>query len=325
MNRDKIFSTITPKEFEELALEQFRYQSSRVAAYARYIELIGVDPTRVEHLGQIPFLPISLFKNQEIYTEVGLEPQAVFTSSGTTGAQTSRHPVADLSIYEDSFTEGFRHFYGDPAGYSIFALLPSYMERHGSSLTYMVEKLQSLNGSRGGFFLYDHADLASKLQQAALCKERILLIGVTFALVDFAKSHQVTLPEGSIVMETGGMKGREREIERTELHKILTNAFGISSIHSEYGMTELLSQAYSVADGRFNTPPWMRVLTRDLLNPFTRSESGSVGGIDVIDLANRFSCSFISTGDQGILYSDGSFEIMGRIEGEILRGCNMLA
>lgn len=312
-------------DFQTLALDTFRYQAARCPVYKRYIELLGVDPERVDSLEKIPYLPIELFRTHRVYTEGEQnEAQVVFTSSGTTGAETSRHYVASADLYEKSFMQGFEYFYGKPQQYSIFALLPAYLERQGSSLTYMVERLHAQNPDRGGFFLYDHPRLAHELALAHERNERILLIGVTFALVDFAENFPLDL-NGAIIMETGGMKGRRREIERTQMHALLRQAFNVNQIHSEYGMTELLSQAYSRGGERFDCPPWMRITVRSLQNPLqVLNKDGTVGGINIIDLANRYSCSFIATADQGATLPGGGFRIDGRIRGEQLRGCNML-
>lgn len=307
------------EEFRTAALETFRYQMAHCEPYSRYVNLLGVN---VQQFEDIPFLPIELFKTEKIYCRQ-TEPEAIFTSSGTSGSDTSHHYVASLDLYEESFRCGFEHFYGSAAAYSIFALLPSYMERQGSSLTLMVERLHGYNASKGGFFLYDFEKLASKLHHARTAGERILLIGVTFALLDFAERCGGLDLSGAIVMETGGMKGRRREIAREELHDTLCRAFNVETIHSEYGMTEMLSQCYSKGNGLFHAPPWVSVSTRSLQNPL-QIVSGCVGGINVVDLANHDSCAFISTGDRGVVHESGSFEIHGRIESAQLRGCNML-
>jgi len=318
----KIFAISGKEDFEALALHIFRYQAVSCPPYGEYISLLGVDASAVSTVGEIPFLPIEFFKSLEVYS--GTHPAALtFTSSGTTGAQTSRHQVYSPGLYEQSFTRGFRHFYGPAERYSIFALLPAYLERAGSSLIYMVEALRRENPGHGGFYLYDHDKLAQELRRSLDNGEKILLIGVTFALMDFAEKCSLDL-HGAIVMETGGMKGRRQEVERAELHSRLSERLNVQAIHSEYGMTELLSQAYSRGGGVFFTPPWMRVVVRDLQNPLRRLDSPAMGGVDIIDLANLYSCSFISTGDRGTVYADGGFEIHGRIEGQQLRGCNML-
>lgn len=298
-------------------METYHFQVEHCAPYGRYVSLIGAQ---VERFEDIPFLPIELFKTQKIYCSKA-KPEATFTSSGTTGSETSRHYVASLKLYEQSFINCFRYFYGEPSEYSIFSLLPSYLEREGSSLAYMAEYLHKLNPTKGGFYLYDFSKLATELSRAKDNGEKILLLGVTFALLDFAEQFRADL-SGTVVMETGGMKGRKREIPREELHKILCNSFNVDNIHSEYGMTEMLSQGYSRGGGVFRCPPWVDVSLRSLQNPLASAEIK--GGINIIDLANRHSCSFLATGDYGRLNEDGSFEIAGRISGEQLRGCNML-
>lgn len=311
-----IFDIKTEAEFREAALETYHYQVANCEPYRQYVELLG---TQVRDFEDIPFMPIELFKTHKIYGSDSVA-EAVFTSSGTSGAETSRHYVASLELYIESFTRGFEYFYGQASDYSIFALLPSYMERQGSSLTLMVEKLQAQNSSKGGFYLYDFAKLSQNLLKAKANGEKIVLIGVTFALLDFAEQYNIDL-SGAIVMETGGMKGRRREIARDELHRTLCKAFNVNAIHSEYGMTEMLSQCYSTGDGIFNSPPWVRVCFRSLQNPLMMEKTG--GGINIVDLANRYSCSFLATGDRGFSVENG-FEIAGRIKSEIIRGCNML-
>lgn len=315
---------------EALVLEVFRFQASACGPYRQYIDLLGIDPDEVAGIEQIPYLPVEFFKTRRIWSAPAeREPETVFTSSGTAGSETSRHYVASTALYDESFMRGFEYFYGAAEGWSIFALLPSYLERTGSSLIWMVGRLQAQNKACGGFYLYDHDKLTADLQKAAQRGEKILLIGVAFALLDYAEylSNQgieLRLPADAVVMETGGMKGRRREVSRGTMHETLKQAFGVAEIHSEYGMTELLSQAYSAGDGLFRCPPWMRVSTRDLQSPLQPLEAGKTGGIDVIDLANLWSCSFLAIQDRGIVYPDGSFRVLGRIEGAQLRGCNML-
>ena len=318
----EIFRMIGPQDFEAVALETFRFQASHCAPYAQYLSLLDVDPAFVKSTAEVPFLPIEFFRSHEVYSAYA-PPTLVFTSSGTTGEQTSRHMVYRPGLYRESFTRGFKHFYGPAGRYSIFALLPSYMEREGSSLAYMAEALHGENPARGGFFLYDHGQLADALVRAKDSGEKILLIGVTFALMDFAEKYSLDLGD-AMVMETGGMKGRRREVSRDELHAFLRERLGVPAIHSEYGMAELLSQAYSSGGGVFSSPLWMRVSVRDLQNPLRKIDGAGHGGIDIIDLANLYSCSFISTGDLGTVYPDGGFEVHERIHGEMLRGCNML-
>lgn len=329
--KERIFTdAVTPAGFDALALEVFRFQASACEPYRRYIDLLGINPSEVTDIKQIPYLPVEFFKTHRIYSAASeQEPEIVFTSSGTTGSETSSHFVAEAALYVESFTRGFEHFYGAAEEWSIFALLPSYMERTGSSLVYMAERLQAQNKACGGFYLYDHDKLTADLQKAAEKGGKILLIGVAFALLDYAEDLSANgivldLPAEAVVIETGGMKGRRREVSRETMHEELCKAFGVSSIHSEYGMTELLSQAYSAGEGLFRCPPWMRVSTRDLQNPLQPLAAGQVGGINMIDLANLWSCSFLAIQDRGIVYDDGSFRVLGRIEGAQLRGCNML-
>lgn len=329
--KDRIFTeTVSEVGFERIALEIFRFQASACEPYRRYIDLLGIDPLTVTETKDIPYLPVEFFKSHRIYgAPMDQEPEIVFTSSGTTGSETSRHYVRSTILYEQSFTKGFEHCYGPAREWSIFALLPSYMERTGSSLVYMVERLQAQNKARGGFYLYDHDKLTADLMKAAEKGEKILLIGVAFALLDYAdylsaRNVRLSLPENAVVMETGGMKGRRREVSRETMHEMLCKAFGVGAVHSEYGMTELLSQAYSTGEGLFRCPSWMRVSMRDLQDPLRSVPTGEAGGVNVIDLANLYSCSFIAVQDRGIVYGDGSFRVLGRIEGAQLRGCNML-
>ncbi len=326
--QDRIFAS---ERFDEvLALEVFRFQAQRCEPYGQYIDLLGIDPGGISTVNEIPYLPVEFFKTHRIWSAASdLEPETVFTSSGTTGNETSRHYVASTALYDEAFTRGFEHFYGAAERWSIFALLPSYMERRGSSLVYMVERLQARNRGCGGFYLYDHDKLTADLTAASEKGEKILLIGVAFALLDYAEylSNQgieLCLPADAVVMETGGMKGRRREVSRGTMHETLKRAFGVAEIHSEYGMTELLSQAYSAGEGLFRCPPWMRVSTRDLQSPLQPLAMGKTGGLNIIDLANLWSCSFLAIQDRGIVYPDGSFRVLGRIEGAQLRGCNML-
>lgn len=315
---ESIFSCSSDKEFECLALELFRHQATHCAPYAEYLRLLGVEPNSIERIEDIPMLPIELFKSHDIYCGEG-KPQIIFTSSATTGMTQSRHLVEDLKVYERAFTEGFRTFYGEPSGWSIYALLPSYLERQGSSLVYMAERLIAECGS-GGFYLDNYEQLLSDMESDPKPK---ILLGVTYALLDLAERYAPKL-HNTIVMETGGMKGRRKELPKGELHKILCNAFGVEKIESEYGMAELMSQCYSAGDGVFRAPKWVRILIRDVNNPFARLKEGRRGAIDIIDLANISSCAFIATQDMGIRYADGSFRIEGRVQASDIRGCNLL-
>ncbi len=317
-NYNTIFSIASDVEFECEALRLFRYQAEHCAPYAEYVRLLGVNPSEVRRVEDIPMLPIEIFKSHKVYCG-DAEPEKVFTSSATTGMVQSRHYVEDLSLYERTFTEAFRQFYGNERECSIYALLPSYLEREGSSLVYMAERLIAQCGG-GGFYLNDYEKLLGDMARDHNPK---ILLGVTYALLDLAENYAPKL-ENTVVMETGGMKGRRKELPKGELHKILCSAFGVEKIHSEYGMAELLSQAYSFGDGLFRTPKWMRVLVRDVNNPFARLATGRRGGLDIIDLANRSSCAFIATEDMGVCYDDGSFRIEGRISHSDIRGCNLL-
>lgn len=319
----KIFSIKTDEEFQNYAIETFRHQSKNVKAYAEYLSLLGVSSESVDSVERIPFLPIQFFKSRNIIAEKQ-QPEVTFSSSGTTGTETSRHLVSSLSIYRESFTKGFNLFYGNPQDYCILALLPSYLEREGSSLIYMVEELvQQSNNPNSGFFLNQLSDLADLLERLDSVGQKVLLIGVSFALLELAEKFSFQL-KNTIVMETGGMKGRRKEMIRGELHEIFCNAFGVSAIHSEYGMTELLSQAYSSGNGVFQCPPWMQVRIRDPYDPFSYVSVGRSGAINVIDLANQNSCSFIQTDDLGKMNTDGSFEVLGRMDNAQVRGCNLL-
>ena len=315
---ERIFSISSPEQFNAMALEVFRFQAEHCAVYAEYLRLIGVDPASITRIEDIPMLPIGLFKSHDIYS-AATPPQIVFTSSATTGMSSSRHLVADTSIYERDFTEGFRLFYGDIKQWSVYGLLPNYLERTGSSLVYMVDSLIRQAGS-GGFYLHNYEKLLSDM--AADSRPKIL-IGVTYALLELAEKYAPKL-DNTVVMETGGMKGRRKEMSKDELHGLLCSAFGVERIHSEYGMAELLSQGYSTGEGLFASPPWMRVIVRDINDPFTHLEAGRRGAIDIIDLGNIYSCSFIATEDVGIAYADNTFRIEGRITDADIRGCNLL-
>jgi len=318
-----VFNISTEEDFTETALKIFRFQAVHNPVYSRWIKELGKDYRKVEGINEIPFLPVSTFINHKVITD-GSKAEKVFLSSGTTGMSRSRHYVADLGIYENSFTECFSLFYGDPDTYTIFALLPSYLEREGSSLVYMANTL--INNSRSplsGFFLDNFSSLEERINKARDERRKILLLGVSFALLDFAENCDISL-ENQIVMETGGMKGRREEMTREELHSILGEHFKLDTLHSEYGMTELLSQAYSKGGGIYHTPPWMKVLIRDPHDPFTLLREGRTGGVNIIDLANIYSCSFIETYDLGTSHPDGSFEIVGRFDNSDIRGCNLM-
>ncbi|MEM0517978.1 LuxE/PaaK family acyltransferase [Aequorivita flava] len=322
MFEKEIFNIKSSEEFEQLALEVFRFQYENVPVYHNFCDLLNTKVHEVATLKQIPFLPIQFFKSHKIIARNTSE-DTIFTSSGTTGSITSQHFVSDLKVYEKSFQKAFELQYGKPENYTILALLPSYLEREGSSLIYMVENLiEKTNNTQSGFYLYEMEALINKLEVLEKTHQKTLLIGVSYALLDLIEKQNFQL-EHTIVMETGGMKGRRKEMIKEELHEILKEGFGVSTIHSEYGMTELLSQAYSTGEGVFNCPPWMKILTRDTEDAFTYT-SGKTGGINVIDLANLYSCAFIATQDLGKTADDGSFEIIGRFDSSDIRGCNLM-
>ena len=315
---DKIFSISTDAEFEVVALELFRRQAALCAPYREYISLLGVDPAQVERVEDIPFMPIEFFKWRDVYCGEG-DPEKVFTSSNTGGTVASRHMMQSLALYEQAFTSAFEQFYGATEGWSIYGLLPNYLQRDGSSLVYMVDRLIARCGS-GGFYLDEYEKLISDMEVDPKPK---ILLGVSYALWDLAEQYAPKL-ENTIVMETGGMKGQREELPKVEFHKILTEAFGVEKIHSEYGMAELTSQGYSSGDGVFRSPAWMRVVVRDVNNPLRMLPAGSRGAVSIIDLANISSCAFIATQDVGRTFEDGSFMIEGRLSGADIRGCNLL-
>ncbi|WP_298892978.1 acyl transferase [uncultured Psychroserpens sp.] len=323
INTNAIFSISSEKEFSTLALDIFKFQFENNPVYRSFCDLLYTHPSDVKQIEDIPFLPIQFFKSHDILSSKA-QIQDVFSSSGTTGSTTSKHYVTDLSIYEQSFRKGFEEFYGTIKDYVILALLPNYLERKGSSLIYMVnDMIQHSNHPESGFYLHNINDLKQQLITLDTQGKKILLIGVSFALLDVVEQYQFQL-KNTIVMETGGMKGRRKELVRDELHALLKSGFGVSKIHSEYGMTELLSQAYSLGNGRFKCPNWMRVLTRDPEDALTLQNINKTGGINIIDLANINSCSFIATQDLGRTYKDHSFEIIGRFDSSDIRGCNLM-
>src|SRR5690606_1727732 len=318
-----IFNIKNDADFKVLALKVFKYQFENNKVYRSFCDLIYKHPSDVKHIEDIPFLPIQFFKTHRVLSSKN-PIQTTFTSSGTTGNETSKHLVTDLTVYENSFTKAFQHFYGNAEDYTILALLPSYLEREGSSLIYMVEHLIKLSKFKeSGFYLNNTIELKHTLESLESQGRKTLLIGVSFALLDLVECFQFNL-KNTIVMETGGMKGRRKELVRSELHEQLQKGFGVKHIHSEYGMTELLSQAYSKGNRIFNTHKWMRVLVRDTDDALTVLPSGKTGGINVIDLANINSCSFIATQDLGKVYNDGRFEVIGRFDNSDIRGCNLM-
>jgi len=320
---EDIISIHTTKEFHKTAMKVFRFQFQHNEVYQKYCLLLNKSPENVKHLTEIPFLPIEFFKSKDILSSIDAV-QTTFTSSGTTGMITSKHHVTDLSFYEASFRSAFSKFYGNIEDYAVLALLPSYLEREGSSLIYMAKDfIEGSNHPDSGFYLHNYNELAKKLVELDNSGQNVLLIGVTYALLDLIERQKFNL-KNTIIMETGGMKGKRKEMIREELHTILAKGFGVEKIHSEYGMTELLSQAYSLGDGIFECPPWMDILIRDTEDPLTIIEEGKTGGINIIDLANINSCSFIATQDLGKKYSNFSFEVLGRFDNSDIRGCNLM-
>lgn len=315
---------VSDLSFEKEALKLFRYQAEKVAVYKQFIQLLGVDVSAIQRLQQIPFLPIQFFKHLDIISENKV-PEIIFTSSGTTGIINSKHMVADVALYQESFRKAFELFYGDIKDYCILALLPSYLERSGSSLIFMADDwIKNSQHPDSGFYLNNLHELAITLKKLEQNQQKTLLLGVSFALLDFAEQFPMPL-KNTTIMETGGMKGRRKEMIREELHAILKSAFGLKTIHSEYGMTELLSQAYSKGEGVYQSPPWMKVMIRDTNDPFHYLANGLTGGINVIDLANQESCAFIATQDLGKNQPDGTFEVLGRFDNSDIRGCNLMA
>ena len=319
----EVFSISDEERFNAIALRIFGYQLQFNRIYHDYIESAGISVSGILNYREIPFMPIEFFKTHTILCGDEV-PGKIFLSSGTTGTIRGRHKITDLTVYKESLIRGFEIFYGSPADYHILGLIPSPAENPDSSLVYMVTTLMDLGtGKEHGFFLHDLRVLEKVLNRYATSTDKMMLIGLPFALQDFVDTYQVSFP-GLIVMETGGMKGRRKELIREELHKELCKGFGVKKIHSEYGMTELLSQAYSKGDGIFKCPPWMKILIREPNDPFQLLQVDSPGGINIIDLANYNSCSFIATQDIGKAYDDGSFEVLGRFDYSDLRGCSLL-
>jgi hypothetical protein len=311
-----------------MALEIFFFQYRNNEVYKKYIDSLRIVPETINSIERIPYLPICFFKTHSVSTTT-FEPEIIFESSGTTGQNTSRHSVKSLKLYQKSFTKGFNLFYGNPAKWCFLGLLPGYLERENSSLIEMVNELiKRSNSSYSGFYLHDHEKLYKALVHNEIIEQPTLLIGVTYALLDFAEKYSMKL-QNTVVVETGGMKGKREEITREEVHEILKNKLGLKTIHSEYGMTELLSQAYSKGNGLFQTPPWMKVLVREYHDPFAINATATTekpvnGLINIIDLANLYSCSFIATDDVGKIYKNNTFEVLGRRDLSDLRGCSLL-
>ncbi len=323
ISTEDIFTISSKRDFEKLALKVFRYQYDNNNVYQEFCAFLKKDKSNVKSILEIPFLPIQFFKSHKVISSTE-NIQETFTSSGTTGMETSKHFITDLSVYEQSYRKGFSEFYGNIENYCVLALLPSYLDREGSSLIYMVDDLiQSSNHPDSGFYLKNYHELVTKLIELDTSGQNVILIGVTYALLDLIELHQFQL-KNTIIMETGGMKGKRKEIIREELHEILCKGFGVPVIHSEYGMTELLSQAYSLGNGIFECPPWMQILTRDTEDALSYVDAGKTGGINVIDLANINSCSFIATQDLGKKYPNHSFEVLGRFDNSDIRGCNLM-
>ena len=318
-----IFNIQNKQEFKALSLAVFKHQFKNNKVYRSFCDLLFVHPSSISTIEEIPFLPIQFFKSRKVLSSLD-EIQETFTSSGTTGSSTSKHLVTNINLYKESYLKGFAHFYGNIEEYTVLALLPNYLERQGSSLVFMVADLiEKSKKVESGFYLDNIQELANKLLELNRNGQKILLIGVSFALLDLIEMQQFNL-KNTIIMETGGMKGRRKELVREELHTLLKDGFGVTEIHSEYGMTELLSQGYSKGNGVFETPPWMKILTRDTEDALSINASGKNGGINVIDLANYNSCSFIATQDLGKVYENETFEIIGRFDNSDIRGCNLM-
>jgi hypothetical protein len=321
-NQD-LFTISSQKQFEKIALKIFRFQHENNLVYQEFCNFLKVDKQAVKMVSQIPFLPIQFFKSHDVVSTTN-PIQETFTSSGTTGMITSQHLVTDISLYEQSYRLAFSEFYGNIENFVVLALLPSYLERTGSSLIYMVKDLIELsNNEHSGFYLHNYDELIAQLIELDNAGQNVILIGVTYALLDLIEKQKFQL-KNTIIMETGGMKGRRKEIIREELHDILCKGFGVKSIHSEYGMTELLSQAYSLGNGIFECPSWMQILVRNTEDALSYADYGKTGGVNVIDLANINSCSFIATQDLGKKYPNNSFEILGRFDNSDIRGCNLM-
>ena len=320
---EEILYTVNEASFESIALELFRLQSSENDTYRSYISHLGVEPASVKTISAIPFLPIAFFKNHPIKSGAW-SPDIVFTSSGTTGSVTSSHYVKDKMFYLSNTEKIFNRFFGEVSDYHFLALLPSYLEREGSSLIAMADYfIKASKSPHSGFYLNNYQELADKISKLRDNKKKVFLLGVSFALLDLAEQFKLDLSD-CIVMETGGMKGRRAELTREELHTYLSQRFRIKTIFSEYGMTELLSQAYSIGNGLFKAPPWMKILIRDMNDPFAPKEIDRTGGINIIDLANVYSCAFIETQDLGKVNEQGNFEVLGRMDNSDVRGCNLL-
>ena len=321
--QNAVFNIQNQSDFKTCALQVFRHQFKNNAVYRSFCDLLYIHSSDVKEVEEIPFLPIQFFKSHAVLSSTQAVKET-FTSSGTTGSSVSKHMVTDVSWYTKSYTKGFEHFYGPIEDFTVLGLLPNYLERDGSSLIYMVDDfIKKSNNPASGFYLNNLTELSKTLIELDKKGEKVLLIGVAFALLDLIESQQFKL-QNTIIMETGGMKGRRKEIIRNELHEILCAGFGVSKIYSEYGMTELLSQGYSSGDGVFDCPPWMKILARDTEDALTMVGANKTGGLNVIDLANYNSCSFIATQDLGKVDNNGSFEVLGRFDHSDIRGCNLM-
>jgi hypothetical protein len=321
---EQVLYTVNDSTFDDIALHIFYKQAKENKVYRDFIGFLGVEPTSIDTVDKIPFLPISFFKSHDVVTGNEVMPEIIFTSSRTTGSVPSRHIVPQLSFYVLNAKRNFEFFFGSLNQYHILALLPSYLERDGSSLISMVNYFINESQSSGsGFYLNNYEELLKHIKRLKNDDRKVLLLGVSYALLDLAENFEVDLSH-CLIMETGGMKGRRKELTREELHEILKKKFHVDVIHSEYGMTELMSQAYSKEGGLYSSPPWMRAVVRDLNDPFKLEPIGKIGGINVIDLANLHSCSFIETQDLGKVYQNGRFEVLGRFDNSDIRGCNLL-
>jgi len=323
MNTASIFNIKSDEDFKKVAIEVFKFQAKNNVIYHSFLKYLNCNYKMISNIEAIPFLPIQFFKTHQILSDNN-PVQETFLSSGTTGVQQSKHLVTDLSLYQNSYLKGFHHFYGDITNYTVLALLPSYLDRKGSSLIYMVADLiKKSKKPKSGFYLDDFKNLTKTLTELDENGEKVLLIGVSFALLDLIEIYKFNLKH-TIIMETGGMKGRRKELVREELHKQLCTGFGVENIHSEYGMTELLSQGYSKGKGVFNTPPWMKIFIRDTEDALHLLPHGETGGINIIDLANLNSCAFIATQDLGKVHAGNFFEVLGRFDNSDIRGCNLM-
>lgn len=323
MENRNLFQYHQAEEFETLCLELFQMQYQRIPVYRTFVDALNIKPSHITKLEDIPFMPIEFFKDYKVLAE-NEKAELLFKSSGTTGMQRSQHFVKSALVYEQSFIKGFEYFYGPVSDYIFLALLPSYIENGDSSLVYMADHLIKLsNNEDSGFYLNDYAKIIEKLNQLKNSPKKVMLLGVSYALLDLVDLQTFDFPQLTI-METGGMKGRRKEMVREELHEFIGKGFGVNKIHSEYGMTELLSQAYSKGDGVFSCPPWMKIMIRDVNDPLSLLEEGKSGAINIIDLANIHSVSFLATQDLGKITAPNEFQILGRFDNSDIRGCNLL-